>query len=119
VTAADLAAVIVSVVALVAVGVFTWATSMLLRTMRDARRAVEEIRLEALPALRSAVAALSDATVEVERVEEILDAAEAISSRMDGASRAAYLALSKPIIKTAAVATGTRRAARRLRSSEH
>lgn len=113
----DLAAVTVSVLALVAVAVLTWVTLLLLSALRDVRNAVEQVRAEALPALQAATAALAEATAEVERVGEILDAAEAISSRMDGASRAAYVALSKPVIKTAAVATGTRRAARRLRSS--
>ena len=117
-TAGDLAAVVVSVLALVAVGALTGAVLLLLRTMRGVRDVLDEIRTEALPALQAATAALGDATAEVERVDEILDAAEAISSRVDGASRAAYLALSKPVIKTAAVATGTRRAARRLRSPE-
>ena len=36
----------------------------------------------------------------------------------DGASRAAYVALSKPVIKTAAAATGAQRAARKLRGRE-
>jgi hypothetical protein len=71
-----------------------------------------------LPALADATAAVVEVREQVERVDEILGAAESISSRIDGASRVAYLALSKPVIKTAAVATGTRRAARRLRSAE-
>ena len=117
-TAGDLAAVIVSVLSLAAVALLTFVAVALLRTVRDLRSVVEEVRAEALPALRSATAALSGATDEVARVEEILDAAEAVSSRIDGASRVAYLALSKPVIKTAAVASGTRRAARRLRSGD-
>jgi hypothetical protein len=114
----DLAAVIAAVLSLVAVAVLTFAVVSLARTLRELRGLVEEIHTQALPALAEATAAVVDARGEVERVDGILDAAESISSRIDGASRVAYFALSKPVIKTAAVATGTRRAARRLRSSE-
>lgn len=116
-SAGDLAAVIVSVMSLAAVSVLTYAAVTLLRSVADIRAMVDEVRTEALPALRTATAGVDEARTEMERVEEILDAAEAVSSRIDGASRVAYLALSKPVIKTAAVASGTRRAARRLRSS--
>ena len=116
-SAADLAAVIVSVLCLAAVAALTYVTVVLLRTVREVRATVAQVNDEALPALRSATATVDLAREEVERVEEILDAAEAMSSRIDGASRVAYLALSKPVIKTAAAAAGTRRAARRLRSS--
>jgi hypothetical protein len=118
VSAIDLAAVVAAVVSLVAVGVLTFATVAVLRALRELRSLIEAVRTEALPALADATAAVVDTRAEVERVEGILDAAEAVSSRIDGASRVAYLALSKPVIKTAAVATGTRRAARRLRGPE-
>jgi len=117
-SAMDLAAVVASVLSLAAVAVLTVAVVSLARTLRDLRVLVEDIQTQALPALAEATAAVVDARHEVDRVDSILDAAEAVSSRIDGASRVAYLALSKPVIKTAAVASGTRRAAKRLRSSE-
>jgi len=117
VSAGDLAAVVASVLSLAAVAVLTAAAFLLLRTVKDLRAVASEVRDEALPALRAATAGVVEARGEMERMDEILDAAEAVSARIDGASRVAYLALSKPVIKTAAVASGTRRAARRLRSS--
>ena len=117
-SAIDLAAVVAAVLSLVAVAVLTVAVIAMARTIRDLRKVVTEIQRDALPALAEATAAVTDARLEVERVDGILDAAESISSRIDGASRVAYLALSKPVIKTAAVASGTRRAARRLRTTE-
>jgi len=114
-SAADLAAVVVSVASLAVVAVLTAVVIALLRTVRELRALMEEVRGKALGALRSATDGVNDAREEMDRVQEILDAAEAVSSRIDGASRVAYLALSKPVIKTAAVASGTRRAARRLR----
>ncbi|MBV9951013.1 MAG: hypothetical protein JO291_03615 [Acidimicrobiia bacterium] len=117
-SAIDLAAVVAAVLSLVAVGALTVAVMSLARSLRELRTLMAGIQDEALPALADATAAVVDVREQVERVDEILDAAESISSRIDGASRVAYLALSKPVIKTAAVATGTRRAARRLRSAE-
>ncbi len=116
-TAGDLAAVVAGVMSLAAVAVLTWAALLLRRTALELRAVVAEVRTEALPALRDASAAVAAAGGEIERVDQLIDAAESISARIDGASRVAYLALSKPVIKTAAVATGAQRAARRLRSS--
>jgi hypothetical protein len=118
VSAIDLAAVVASVLSLAAVAVLTVMVMSLAKRLRELRALLVAIQEEALPALADATAAVVDVREEAERVDGILDAAEAISSRIDGASRVAYLALSKPVIKTAAVATGTRRAARRLRSTE-
>jgi hypothetical protein len=118
VSAIDLAAVVAALLSLVAVAVLTVALLSLAKSLRELRALTVGIRDEALPALADATAAVVEVREQVERVDEILGAAESISSRIDGASRVAYLALSKPVIKTAAVATGTRRAARRLRSAE-
>ncbi|HYI60847.1 MAG TPA: hypothetical protein VEW93_03470 [Acidimicrobiales bacterium] len=117
-SAADLAAVIGTVTALAVVAVLTVVVTRLARTVRDVAAALDEVRGEALPALREATEAVRRAGEETARVNEILDAAEAVSSRVDGASRAAYVALSKPVIKTAAAATGAQRAARKLRGRD-
>ena len=114
-TAADLAAVVVSVLSLGTVAVLTWAAVQLRRTTAALADALTEVRDQALPALAEARAGVNEARLETERVIEIIDAAEAVSSRIDSASRVAYLALSKPVIKGAAVASGTKRAAKRLR----
>ena len=52
------------------------------------------------------------------RFDRVLGSAEAISSRVEGASRVTRMALSTPVIKTVALATGTGKAARRLREEE-
>jgi hypothetical protein len=114
-SAADLAAVVVSVVSLAAVAALTVVLLLLLRSLRDLRAAVATLQGRTLPMLDEARAATVRAAEEAERVGEILDVAESVSARVDGASRVAYLGLSRPVIKTAAVATGAQRAARRLR----
>jgi hypothetical protein len=45
----------------------------------------------------------------------VLGSAEAISQAVEGSGRVARVALSTPVIKTVAIATGSRRAASRLR----
>jgi uncharacterized protein YoxC len=118
VTAADLASIVAAVTCLAVVAVLTVVVTRLSRTLAEVAAAVEDIRGEALPALREATDAVRRAGEETERVGQIIDAAEAVSTRVDGASKAAYVALSRPVIKTAAAATGAQRAARRLRGRE-
>jgi hypothetical protein len=117
-TASDLAAVVAAVTSLAVVAVLTVVVVRLARTVAAVAAALEEVRDQALPALHDATEAILRAGEETERVADILDAAEAVSSRVDGASRAAYVALSKPVIKTAAAATGAQRAARKLRGRD-
>lgn len=117
-SAADLAAVVACITALAVVAVLTALVLRLTRTLAEVAAAVADIRDEALPALAEATAAVRAAGAETERVGQIIDAAEAVSSRVDGASKAAYVALSRPVIKTAAAATGAQRAARKLRGRE-
>jgi hypothetical protein len=66
-------------------------------TVEEARESVEEARDD------------------LDRFDQVLGSAEAISARVSGASRTARVALSAPVIKTVALASGTSRAARRLR----
>ena len=117
-TATDLASVLAAVTCLAVTAVLAVVVARLARTVSEVASAVEEVRTEALPALREATDAVRRAGEETERVSQILDAAEAVSTRVDGASKAAYVALSRPVIKTAAAATGAQRAARKLRGRE-
>lgn len=62
--------------------------------------------------------AVVDARRDLDRFDRVLGSAEAISEAMTGTSRLARTALSAPVIKVAAIATGTSRAARRLTRRE-
>jgi hypothetical protein len=115
VSAADLAAVVASVTCLAVVATLTVMLVRLSRLVEELSSALRDVRRETLTALADATDAVRHAGEEADRVSEILDAAEAVSSRVDGASKVAYLALSRPVIKTAAAATGAQRAARKLR----
>jgi uncharacterized protein YoxC len=113
----DAAAVVVAVASGMAVLVLVWAIVALNRTLRELRSAIEEVRRETLPVVTEMRTAVTQANVELERVDTLLGTAESISSTVDSASRLAYLAFSNPVIKTIAFASGTGRAARRFRRS--
>ena len=115
---ADLLTVIVAVVALglaVTCAVLAVRLSTAASALRDAATAFED---EAVPAVQELRAAVARATDQVDRVEDLLDVATAIGTRVDGATDATYRALTSPVIKGVAIATGTHKAARRLRKAE-
>ena len=111
----DTAAVVVAVACALAVAVLLVAIYALNRTLRELRNAIEDLRRETLPVVSEMRTAVGQANVELERVDNLLGTAESISSTVDSASRLTYLAFSNPVIKVIAFASGTGRAARRLR----
>jgi hypothetical protein len=114
-SAADLLAVLVGVVALVAVAALTLAGASLWRTMRELRLVVDELRAEAVPTVSALRETVETANQELDRVDGLLDSAERISTTVDSASRLTFKALSPPIMKTMSFFAGTRRAGARLR----
>lgn len=124
-SAGDLAAVVVTVVALVAFAVLLVAVMVLWRTLGEMRAmvaelrdAISELQAEALPRMDEMVGELRttvvEAGAEVERVDGLLDAAETISARVDSASRLGYLAFRAPLIRFVAFFEGFRRGVARL-----
>ncbi|MFZ8999062.1 MAG: hypothetical protein ACO225_14590 [Ilumatobacteraceae bacterium] len=75
---------------------------------------LEELRRSTAEA-RSTVEAARD---DLERFDRVLGSAEAITEAVEGSGRVVRTALSAPVIKVAGVATGTRRAWRRLRGTD-
>lgn len=114
-SAGDLAAVIVAITSIVAVGVLLFAVSALVSTLRSLRDTVEALRVDAVPAVAELRRAATQANHELDRVDELLGTAESISTTVDSASRLTYLLLSNPVIKAIAFGAGASRAARRLR----
>jgi len=98
-----------------------------LDTMRDLRDEVAELRAATGPLLAElrssaddARQVMAEARDDLERFDRVLGSAEAVSAvvQRSGASRVTRAALSAPVIKTAALASGTSRAVRRLRGRE-
>jgi hypothetical protein len=90
----------------------------LLQLRTDTAMMVGELRAaldEARDTVEDARSTVDEARDDLERFDRVLGSAEAISANVEGASRVARLALSAPVIKTAAIATGTRRTFGRLR----
>ena len=115
--ASEAAAVVVAVASALALAVLVGAVFALTRTLRQLRVAVDDLRRETLPVVAELRGTVAQANVELERVDSLLGTAESVTSTVDSASRLAYLAFSNPLIKALAFASGTGRAARRLRRS--
>jgi len=111
----DLAAVVVTVLSMVMVAVMVIAIQSLVRTLRELRLTVDELRGSTLPMvedLRTTVAKAGDG---LDRVDGIIDRAESITTTVDNASRLTYKAMAPPLIKTISLVAGAGRATKRLR----
>jgi len=115
VTGTEVAAVIVAIASVVGVVLLGVALVSIVRMLRSVRDTVEQLRTETVPVMVELGETVRTANAELERVDELLGTAEAISGTVDSASRLAYLAFSNPVIKVLAVASGTSRAASRFR----
>jgi hypothetical protein len=125
VTAGDLAIVVAAVLCSIGFAALIVVLWRVLETMRSLRVEVEALRQETRPLLldlrastADAKAAMVEARDDLQRFDRVLGSAEAISGAVAGGSRVARVALSAPVIKTAALATGTSRAVGRLRRKE-
>lgn len=124
-TAGDLAIVLAAVLCCIGFAALIVVLYRVLDTMRSLRNEVVSLRQETRPLLdelrsstADAKAAMAAARGDLERFDRVLGSAEAISGAVAGSSRVARAALSTPMIKTAALATGTSRAVRRFRRKE-
>lgn len=117
-TPLDLLTVLSAVLALAAAASLSVVTARLLRATRDLELARAGFEAQAGPALRELRVAVERATGQVDRVEDLVEVAGSIGDRVDTATEATYRALTSPVIRTVALASGTRRAARRLRNAE-
>ncbi len=124
-TAGELAIVLAAVLCSIGFAALVVVLSRVLETMKSLRQEVVSLRQETEPLLAELRASTADAKATVaqargdlERFDRVLGSAEAISGAVAGGGRVARAALSTPMIKTAALATGTTRAVRRFRRKE-
>ncbi|MBS1838476.1 MAG: hypothetical protein JST64_12360 [Actinobacteria bacterium] len=122
-SALDVVVILLGVVALGAVVALTLTTMRLRRvadevevSRRELDAAREAFALDSAEALRELHETVRRAGRQVDEVEALVEVANAIGERVDAATEVTYRALTSPVIKTVAIASGTRRAARRLRS---
>jgi hypothetical protein len=115
VSAVDLAAVVVTVVCLATVAVLTVAVISLVRTMRELRGVVDDLRDSALPMVDDLHATVTKADAELHRVDRVIGRAERIAATVDHASRLTHRAFAPPLIKGLSLVSGAGQAGRRLR----
>lgn len=113
--ATEVAATVAAVAAgIVAVGVL-FAVGALIRTLATVRVAVDDVRRAAVPLLTDAHKAIRQTNGDLVRMESLLETAESVTGTVDSASRLAYAVVSNPVVKVLAFASGSSRALRRIR----
>ena len=95
------------------------ALGFVVSTLRELRKTVESLREESLTLADAMRSALYDAQGEVDRVDSLLTAAEAVGDRMDSASRIVSKTVTNPVVKVMALGTGTKKAVRRIRTGDN
>lgn len=124
-TAGELAVLLAAVLCCIGFAALVVVLMRVLDSLRQLRTEVAHLRAETGPLLAdlqrstaSAAAVIDEARDDLDRFDRVLGSAEAISSAVQGSGAIARAALSTPVIKTAAIATGTQRAWRRLRRKD-
>lgn len=90
-------------------------TVALLRTLRSLRSVVDDLNREAGPLLAELRGDARKASQGLDRVGDLVGAAESVTRRVDGASKAAYVTFASPVVKVLAVGHGVSRVSRKLR----
>ena len=121
-TAGEFAVLLAAVLCCIGFAALVVVLLRVLDTLRELRGEVSTLRHQTAPLLAdlrasadTAGAVIAEARDDLDRFDRVLGSAEAISMAVGGSGRVARAALSAPVIKTAALATGTSRAVRRLR----
>lgn len=117
-TTTDLVLIALTVVALTAMVILTITVIQLRHMVTSMRRELDSFSAAAVPAAEALNESALLAARQVDRLENLIDVASSLTDTMDSATAATVRVLSSPVIKTAAIAKGTRRAARRLKSAE-
>jgi hypothetical protein len=118
VSATELAAIIVAVSSVAAVVLLAVALVALTRTLKALRQVATLMRTETAPVLHDLRDTVQVANHELKRFDHLVSTAESVTGTVDSASRLAYLAMANPVIKGVAFASGTAKAARRLRKKD-
>lgn len=114
-TAGDLAIILATLLCAFGFAALVVVLLRVLRALAELRGEVVSLRDETRPLLAELRQSVDTARDDLDRFDRVLGSAEAISSSVEGVSRVAKVALSAPFIKTVALASGTGRAAKRLR----
>jgi len=111
----EVAALVVAVAATVALAGLLAVVVALVRAVRELRVTVTELRVETQAVVEELHEAVRGTNAELERIDNVLHAAESVTDTLDSASRLAYLTVGSPVVKGLAAATGANQAYRRFR----
>ncbi len=112
--ALELLTVVCAVLALAAAAALSLLCARVWQAASALDHAVSSFTDQVAPAVDELRLAASAAVGEVERLDDLLEVANAVGDRLDTATEATYRALTSPVIKGVAFASGTRRVAQRL-----
>lgn len=112
---ADLVAVVVVIVATAAATAALYASGRMLATARRLQRSADALDDAAAELLEELDRLSADARRALGRAEDQLERAGQVADAIEHASKATYRTVAGPVIKAAAVASGVRRGAERLR----
>ncbi|HUJ67191.1 MAG TPA: hypothetical protein VLX59_16720 [Acidimicrobiales bacterium] len=110
-------AIVVTAVATLALAVLLGAALSLRRSARDLQALADELADHASTVIGEAEATIARARGELDRVDDLIGSAEAISDTVESATRLAHTALATPLIKVMALGAGTARVGRKLRKA--
>jgi methyl-accepting chemotaxis protein len=110
-------AIVVTAIATLAVAVLLGAALSLRRSARDLQALADELADHASMVITDAEATVARARRELDRVDDLVGSAEAISETVESATRLAHTALTTPLIKVMALGAGTARVGRKLRKA--
>lgn len=102
----------------VMLGGLLFALGSVIVTLRDLRATVRALQQQSIALADEMRIALRDAENEVDRVGALLTAAETVGDRIDTASRIVSKTVTNPVVKVLALGTGTKRAVKRMRSTD-
>ena len=85
------------------------------RTIRSLQAVVDDLNREAVPLVTDLQGDARKAKQGLDRVGDLVGAAESVTRRVDGASKLAIVTFSNPVVKVLAVGHGVSRVSRRLR----
>jgi hypothetical protein len=107
--------IVAAVAVTVVIAVLITSAVSLSRTASELRALAEELSEHASAVLSDVEVTVGRARKELDRVDDLVGSAEALSETVGSASRLVHAAMSAPLIKLMALGTGTARAGRRLR----
>jgi hypothetical protein len=109
------AAAALTAVAVLLAGALAVITAKLLRTLQSLGAVIDDLNREAGPLLAALAGDARKASQGLDRVGDLVGAAESVTRRVDGASKVAYVTFASPVVKVLAVGHGVSRVSRRLR----